>query len=96
MTPSITIQKIWPTSLSIAVSLPPSSVQFQLQHLHLLYKRDGAEQWTQVEVDPAQEGAVLISNLSHGKQYRVKAVAVYPDDEKISSQEIPCAMPTEG
>ena len=96
MTPSITIQKIWPTSLSVAVSSPPSSVQFHLQHLHLLYKRQGAEQWTQVEVNAALGGAVVISNLSHGKHYRVKAVAVYPGDEEISSQEMPCDMPTEG
>ena len=41
-------------------------------------------------------GTVLINNLSHGKRYTMKAVAVYPDDEEISSQEIPCDMPTEG
>ena len=96
MTPSIIIQKVLPTSLSVTVSSPPSSAQFHLQHLHLLYKREGAEQWTQVEVDAALGGAVVISNLSHGKHYRVKAVAVYPDDEEISSQEMPCDMPTEG
>ena len=50
----------------------------------------------QVEVNAMPGGAVLISNLSHGKRYTVKAVAVYPDVEEISSQEIPCDMPTEG
>ena len=39
---------------------------------------------------------VSINNLSHGKHYTVKAVAVYPDDEEISSQEMPCEMPAEG
>ena len=95
VTPLVIIQKVSPTSLSVAVSSPPSSVQFHLQHLHLLYK-EGAEQWTHVEVSAVQGGTVMINNLSHGKQYRVKAVAVYPDDEEISTQEMPCDMPTEG
>ena len=96
MTPSIIIQKVWPTSISVAISSPPSSVQFNLQHLRLSYKCEGAEQWTQVEANAVPGGAVLINNLTHGKHYTVKAVAVYPDDEEISSQEIPCDMPTEG
>ena len=96
VTPLVIIQKVSPTSLSVTVSSPPSSAQFHLQHLRLFYKREGAEQWTHVEVNAALGGAVLISNLSHGKHYRVKAVAVYPDDEEMSSQEMPCDMPTEG
>ena len=82
--------------MSIAISSPPSSVQFHLQHLYLSYKCEGAEQWTQIEANAVPGGTVPISNLSHGKHYTVKAVAVYPDNEKISSQEMPCDMPTEG
>ena len=47
-----------------------------------------------MEVNAVPGGTVPISNLSHGKCYTVKAVAVYPNDEEISSQEIPCDMPT--
>ena len=97
VTPSIIIQKIGPTSISVAISLPPSSAQFDLQHLQLSYKCEGAEDWTSVDhFDNVLGGTVVINNLSHGKRYTVKAVAVYPDDEKISSQEEPCDMPTEG
>ena len=96
VTPSIKIQEISPTSLSVVISLSPSSAQFHLQHLRLLYKREGAEQWTHVEVNAALGGTVMINNLSHGKLYSVKAVAVYPDDEEISSPEMECNMPTGG
>ena len=94
MKPSIKIREVWPTSISVAISSPPSSAQFHLQHLRLSYKGEGAEDWTNVEVNAVPGGAVPISNLSHGKHYTVKAVAVYPNDEEISSQEIPCDMPT--
>ena len=46
--------------------------------------------------DNVQGGTVVIDNLLYGKRYTVKAEAVYPDDEEIDSQEIPCDMPTEG
>ena len=97
MTPSIIIQKIGPTSISVAISSPPSSAQFHPQHLRLFHKCEGTEQWMQVDhFDNVQGGTVVIDNLSHGKRYTVKAEAVYPDDEEIDSQEIPCDMPTEG
>ena len=82
--------------MSVVISLPPSSAQFHLHHLCLLYKCEGAEQWTQVEVNSGGNTTVPITNLSHGKQYSVKAVAVYQGDEEISSQEMPCDMPTGG
>ena len=96
MTPSIINRKVWPTSISIVISLPPSSVQFHLQHVRLFYKCEGAQEWTQAEVHAMPKETVFIHNLLHGKHYTIKAVAVYPNNEEIDSQEMPCEMPTGG
>lgn len=99
VTPSINIQNVWPTSLSVVITLSPSSAQFDLQHVHLFYKCEETKQWTQAEHNDIVDmlgRTVKISNLVHGKHYIVKAVAVYPGGEEISSQDMPCVMPTEG
>ena len=100
MTPSLEIQKVLPTSISAVISSPPRAVQFEIQHLHLFYKSEGAEQRIPMKGEAALGGTVVIDNLLPGKHYVLKAVAVYPKEyseaKEISSQEVSCDMPTEG
>ena len=95
VTPSMKIEQVCPTSISVKVSLSPSSAQFKFQHLSLYHRREGTEQWTLVS-DNAEVGeTICISDLSPEQRYSVKVVASYPDGEDIS-QELGCDLPKEG
>ena len=88
-------EEVCPTSISVKISLSPSSAQFKFQHLSLYHRREGIDQWTKVSNGAVVGEIICISDLSPEQHYSLKVVASYPNSEDIS-QELECDLPNGG
>ena len=95
VTPLVKVHEQGPTFAALLISLPPSSAQFDFDHLSIRYKSQKSEQWTSMEVVTSLSEVVYVRNLLPEKNYTVKVIANYRE-EQISSEDLQIEMPTGG